>query len=378
MTQQPHEPGTGHDEEPIEQFLERLVNGEPISRRTVLRRFTAAGLTVGAASSFLAACGGVSGHQEVRLDDRRREREPPTGVLQQGRLLELAALHRPKVIPGWNKKYDGQAPLPRGLQRQRGVLRQGPAGARGRPQHRPRPRRPDRLDGRALDRSRLRDADRQEERAEREEPPGQPQAPAVRQEPRLHAAVAVRHHGHRLQPEEDRPQAHECERPVRPGLQGPGLDVHRVARLGRARPARRRARTRRRRRRTTTSAAIAKIDEENKKGQIRKFTGNDYTKDLASGNLWACIAWSGDLVQLQADNPNLEFLVPEEGAMTWSDNMLIPQKPSTAYGAETFMNYVYDPQVAAVDRGVRELLLPGQGREGGARRTRAPSSRTTR
>ena len=89
------------------------------------------------------------------------------------------------------------------------------------------------------------------------------------------------------------------------------------------------------------------MDEESKKGQIRSFTGNEYIKDLSAGNLWACVAWSGDLVQLKADNPNLEFLVPEAGGMTWSDNMLIPQKPNTAYGAETFMNYVYDPAVAA-------------------------------
>jgi spermidine/putrescine transport system substrate-binding protein len=96
------------------------------------------------------------------------------------------------------------------------------------------------------------------------------------------------------------------------------------------------------------SAAIEKINEENEKGQIRRFTGNDYTKDLAAGNLWACVAWSGDLVQLQADNPNLEFLVPDDGGMSWSDNMLIPQGAKTPYGAETFMNYVYDPEAAGV------------------------------
>jgi spermidine/putrescine transport system substrate-binding protein len=39
--------------------------------------------------------------------------------------------------------------------------------------------------------------------------------------------------------------------------------------------------------------------------------------------------------------------VPEEGAMTWSDNMLMPQNAKNYYGAESFMNYVYDPQVAA-------------------------------
>jgi spermidine/putrescine transport system substrate-binding protein len=93
--------------------------------------------------------------------------------------------------------------------------------------------------------------------------------------------------------------------------------------------------------------AIEKIDEENQKGQIRRFTGNDYAKDLASGSLWACVAYSGDVVQLQADNPDLEFLIPEEGAVLWSDNMLIPKGAKQPYGAEAWMNYFYDPEVAA-------------------------------
>jgi spermidine/putrescine transport system substrate-binding protein len=52
-------------------------------------------------------------------------------------------------------------------------------------------------------------------------------------------------------------------------------------------------------------------------------------------------------VQLKADNPKLEFLIPEEGAVLWTDNMLIPQKAPHPYAAETMMNYVYDPVVAA-------------------------------
>ncbi len=108
-------------------------------------------------------------------------------------------------------------------------------------------------------------------------------------------------------------------------------------------------------------AAIDKIDQENKKGQIRRFTGNDYTKDLAAGNLWACVAWSGDLVQLKADNPDLQFVVPQEGGMSWSDNMMIPQKARTPYGAETFMNYVYDPQVAATIAAYVNYFCPVKG-----------------
>ena len=94
-------------------------------------------------------------------------------------------------------------------------------------------------------------------------------------------------------------------------------------------------------------SAIDKIDKANKSGQIRRFTGNDYTDDLAKGNLWVSVAYSGDLIQLQADNPDLKFVIPEEGGILWTDNMMLPQKPPHPYAAETMMNYVYDPKVAA-------------------------------
>jgi spermidine/putrescine transport system substrate-binding protein len=93
--------------------------------------------------------------------------------------------------------------------------------------------------------------------------------------------------------------------------------------------------------------AIDKIDKASKSGHIRRFTGNDYTGDLANGNLWVAVAYSGDMVQLRIDNPDLDFLIPEEGALLWTDNMLMPQKPPHPYAAETLMNYFYEPKVAA-------------------------------
>ncbi len=81
-------------------------------------------------------------------------------------------------------------------------------------------------------------------------------------------------------------------------------------------------------------------------GQIRQFTGNDYSGLLANGDVWACAAWSGDMVQLQLDNPNLRFVIPDEGGMIWTDNMLIPTG-GDVFTASTFMNFVYDPAVAA-------------------------------
>jgi spermidine/putrescine transport system substrate-binding protein len=94
-------------------------------------------------------------------------------------------------------------------------------------------------------------------------------------------------------------------------------------------------------------AAIDKIDKANQKGQFRRFTGNDYSTDLTKGNISIAMAWSGDLVQLNSDNPDLRFSYPEEGAMLFTDNFLMPKKAEHPYAAEVLMNYYYEPQVAA-------------------------------
>lgn len=94
-------------------------------------------------------------------------------------------------------------------------------------------------------------------------------------------------------------------------------------------------------------AAIEKIQKAADAGQFRRFTGNDYSTDLAKGNIWVAHAYSGDIVQLQSDNPDLKFIYPDEGAMLFTDNMMIPAKAEHLYAAETMMNHVYEPEVAA-------------------------------
>ncbi|TMK97449.1 MAG: spermidine/putrescine ABC transporter substrate-binding protein [Actinobacteria bacterium] len=107
--------------------------------------------------------------------------------------------------------------------------------------------------------------------------------------------------------------------------------------------------------------AIDKIEQAQKAGQIRRFTGNDYTTDLTKGNLWVAMAYSGDLTGLQADNPHLEFVYPDEGSMIFTDNMMIPAKAAHPYAAETMMNYVYDPAVAAKLAAYITYISPVQG-----------------
>jgi spermidine/putrescine transport system substrate-binding protein len=94
-------------------------------------------------------------------------------------------------------------------------------------------------------------------------------------------------------------------------------------------------------------AAVAKIEDAAQSGQIRKFTGNDYIRELATGDAWASLGWSGDAVQMQKDNPNIEFVMPKEGCMLWSTSLEIPVGAPNPEAAQALINYVYDPRVQA-------------------------------
>jgi spermidine/putrescine transport system substrate-binding protein len=88
--------------------------------------------------------------------------------------------------------------------------------------------------------------------------------------------------------------------------------------------------------------AVALIKQQKDNGQIRRFTGNDYADDLASGNVVVAQAYSGDVVQLQKDNPDLKFVVPASGGTTFVDTMVIPYTTQNQKAAEAWINYVYD------------------------------------
>jgi spermidine/putrescine transport system substrate-binding protein len=106
--------------------------------------------------------------------------------------------------------------------------------------------------------------------------------------------------------------------------------------------------------------AVDKVRKAVDSGQVRKFTGNDYAPLLAKGDVWACFAWSGDLVQLQADHPGLRWNLPDSGGMIWTDNMLIP-KGGNVYTASTAMNFFYRPDIAAQVEDYVNYICPVKG-----------------
>jgi spermidine/putrescine transport system substrate-binding protein len=85
------------------------------------------------------------------------------------------------------------------------------------------------------------------------------------------------------------------------------------------------------------------------KPQIRELVDNSGMADgLSSGNAWVAQAYSGDIYQLNiGGSPEIKFVIPEEGATYWTDNMAIPKNAKHPLDAITYMDYVYRPEVAA-------------------------------
>ncbi|MDQ3891171.1 MAG: spermidine/putrescine ABC transporter substrate-binding protein [Actinomycetota bacterium] len=106
--------------------------------------------------------------------------------------------------------------------------------------------------------------------------------------------------------------------------------------------------------------AIKRLKKALDSGQIRQFSGNEYSAPLARGDALGGYFWSGDIIQLQFDNPSLKWTVPDSGGMIWSDNMLIP-KGGDVFTASTFMNFVYGPRVQAQIEAYVNYIPPVKG-----------------
>jgi spermidine/putrescine transport system substrate-binding protein len=93
--------------------------------------------------------------------------------------------------------------------------------------------------------------------------------------------------------------------------------------------------------------AIAMIQKAKDAGQLKGFTGNDYTDGLTKGDIAACVAWTGDVVQLQFENDKVGYALPDAGFTLWSDNFVIPALAQHKKNAELLIDYYYQPAVMA-------------------------------
>ncbi|MEY2969443.1 MAG: hypothetical protein RIQ64_2070 [Actinomycetota bacterium] len=107
--------------------------------------------------------------------------------------------------------------------------------------------------------------------------------------------------------------------------------------------------------------AFDKVEKAKNDGQIRAFTGNEYLKPLSAGDFAACVGWSGDVLQLGKDNPNVKFIIPEEGGTSWFDTMIWVTGSENGDAVAKWMDYCYDPVNAARITASVQYMSPVKG-----------------
>jgi spermidine/putrescine transport system substrate-binding protein len=70
-------------------------------------------------------------------------------------------------------------------------------------------------------------------------------------------------------------------------------------------------------------------------------------KYLAEGKVVIALGWAADAVQSRKIDPAIRYILPQEGAMLWGDNFVIPSSSSNSAGAEILINYFLRPEVSA-------------------------------
>jgi spermidine/putrescine transport system substrate-binding protein len=111
-------------------------------------------------------------------------------------------------------------------------------------------------------------------------------------------------------------------------------------------------------------AAVDQLLEAKGRGQFAAPgapVGQGYTAGLVDGSTWIAVAWSSDIASLRQQNPGLRFVVPQEGAMLFTDNMVVPLGADDVANAHAWMDYVYQPAVSAQIHAATRSIPPVQG-----------------
>lgn len=81
---------------------------------------------------------------------------------------------------------------------------------------------------------------------------------------------------------------------------------------------------------------------------------SDYQPAMRSGDAWMTMCWTGDGKQLNADIPEIIYVIGAEGGEIWSDYYAVPKGAPHREAGYALINFLLDPAVNA-----REVLAHG-------------------
>ncbi|NOX23344.1 MAG: spermidine/putrescine ABC transporter substrate-binding protein [Actinobacteria bacterium] len=81
---------------------------------------------------------------------------------------------------------------------------------------------------------------------------------------------------------------------------------------------------------------------------ISAFDSANFIGNLASGEVLIAESWGFAAGIAYLDNPNIRYVIPEEGGFIWQDNFVIPADAPDPYTAHVFTNYMLEPDIGAL------------------------------
>ena len=106
--------------------------------------------------------------------------------------------------------------------------------------------------------------------------------------------------------------------------------------------------------------AAKKLKQQKSDGIVASYYDQSYIQHLKNGDITVSMCYSGDIFQadLNSKYKDLTLLLPDEGAMLWTDNMCIPKYSQNPLDAMTLMDYFYDPKVQSVVEYYNDYICP--------------------
>ena len=83
--------------------------------------------------------------------------------------------------------------------------------------------------------------------------------------------------------------------------------------------------------------------------------------NMISGEKALAVVYSGDASYIMSQNPDMKYVVPNEGSNKWFDAIAIPKDAPNKAGAEAFINFLCDPENAKTNIEYIEYSTPNTG-----------------
>ena len=80
---------------------------------------------------------------------------------------------------------------------------------------------------------------------------------------------------------------------------------------------------------------------------LKAYNSTNFDDVLLAGDVWITHAWSGQIAQVAAQNPDLAYVIPEEGGVLAVENLAIPKSAPHKDEAHILINWLLDAHVGA-------------------------------